>query len=91
MTTPEQIAASEAANRLPPAVLLDIQTSVALIAVRALINAHPNPAAVRQTYDQLLGQLLASPVVLKSPDRSMVLKDLTATLFRPPVVLDTAN
>lgn len=91
MTTTEQKLANEAANRLPPLITLDIQVSVALIAIRALINSHPNPEQVRKIYDQLLGQLLTSSVVLNSPDRSLVLKDLTATLFRPPVLLDTGN
>ncbi len=89
MITPEQQAAREAVARLNPLETLDLQASVALLAIKALINAHPDPAKVRQSYDQLLGQVMAGPGVVGFPDKFLVLRDLTATLFAPPAVLDT--
>lgn len=89
MITPEQQAAREAFDRLDPLEALDLQVSVALLAIKALINAHPDPASVRRSYDQLLGQVMAGPGVVGFPDKSLVLRDLTATLFAPPAVLDT--
>lgn len=86
--TPEQRAAREALGRLDPYETMDLQIAVAHLAIKALIVAHPEPDKVRLYYDQLLGQLIASPGVVGFPDKSLVLKDLTAGLFEPPAVLD---
>lgn len=84
----EQKAAREAVARLEPAETLTLQMAVVFSAVRALINAHPEPDSVRANYDQLMGQFMAGPATAGYPDKAVVLRDLTATLFAPPVVLD---
>lgn len=89
MATPEQMAAREAVGRLGPLDTLDLQVSVAHLAIKAMICAHPEPEKVRLYYDQLLGQVMAGPGVVGFPDKSLVLRDLTATLFAPPAALDT--
>jgi hypothetical protein len=91
MTTPEQKAAQEAVRRLGSTLAIATQTSAMLCAVRALLAAHPNPSSVRTIYDQLIGQLMATPGVVDDPDQMAVLRDLTNTLFRPPVKLDTGE
>ncbi|TQL87459.1 hypothetical protein [Delftia sp. HK171] len=91
MVTPEQKAAREAFSRLGSTLGPVVQMAATLCAVRALILAHPNPEAVRTSYDQLIGQLMATPGIADSPDQMVVLRDMTATLFRPPVQLDTGE
>jgi len=89
MKTPDQKAALEAVARLSQLQILDLQVSVAHLAIKALICAHPEPEKVRTYYDQLLGQIMTGPGVLGHPDKALVLRDLTATLFAPPASLDT--
>ncbi len=87
--TPEQKLAREAIGRLGEDAHY-LQTLASQIAVKALIAAHPNKDIVRQYYDQLLGQLIASGAGHpNSADNALVLHDITATLFAPPVKLDT--
>lgn len=88
MTT-EQKAASDAVARLHPMEVHNIQILVALSAVRALIAAHPQPEKVRDIYEQLITQAIASPFVMGQPDKAIVLRDISATLFAPAVQLDT--
>ena len=57
-------------------------------AVRALIQVCPNQSLVRDIYDQLETQMLTNPAFAISEEARVVLKDFTATLFQPPVVLD---
>lgn len=91
MRTPEQQAAIEAVGRLDDHITLALQIASVHAAVKAMLLAHPEPERVRTVYDQLLGQFIASPAVAGFPDRALVLRDLTATLFAPPVVLDTGD
>jgi len=57
--------------------------------VRALVNAHPDPSRVRTLYDQLEVQMMASPAMATDKAARTVLKDFSASVFQPPVVLDT--
>lgn len=86
--TPEQQSAREAVSRLGDETRT-LQIAAAQMAIKALIATHPDPAAVRAVYDQLLGQFMASTSGLpNNSDRMLVLRDISATLFAPPVVLD---
>jgi hypothetical protein len=58
-----------------------------LAAVRALIATHPDQDKVRQAFDQLIGQMLASPGFLVNTDFGVVLRDFSETVFQPPVEL----
>ena len=57
--------------------------------VRALLAEHPEQENVRLVFDRLLGQMLAHPGFLAEPDRGIILRDFAATLFQPPVEIDT--
>lgn len=86
--TPEQKLAREAVSRIGDETRT-LQISVAQMAIKALISTHPDPDAVRKVYDQLLAQFMANTAGLPSnSDRMVVLRDITATLFAPPVKLD---
>lgn len=91
MKTPEQKAALEATGRIGDQMTLALQIASLHAAVKAMLATHPEPDRVRAVYDQLLGQFIASPAVAGFPDHALVLRDLTATLFAPPVVLDTGD
>lgn len=88
MRNAEQQAAIEAVGRIGDTMTLGLQVASLHAAVKAILAAHPEPERVRAAYDQLLGQFIASPAVAGHPDRAIVMRDLTATLFSPPVVLD---
>jgi hypothetical protein len=60
-------------------------------AVRAMIATHPNPAAVRQVYDQLVTQMLAVPPLVTNPAMSAFLRQESAALFAPAVRPDTEH
>lgn len=91
MTTPQQKAAREAIGRMGNIDALATQIAAAQCAIRAMIATHPEPEKVRAVYDQLVGQLMAIPAIAADSDKMLVLRDLTETLFRPPVVLDTED
>jgi hypothetical protein len=84
MRTPEQQAAFEAMQRMDPLVVLGAQVTLMQCAVRALIQTSPDPTQTRACFDQLLGQIQAYPGFTGSGDLSLVVRDLAATLFRPP-------
>lgn len=88
---PEQKAAREAISRMGNTDALATQIAAAQCAIRALIAAHPEPEKVRAVYDQLIGQLMATLALAHDPDKNLVLRDLTETLFRPPASLDTED
>ena len=91
MKTPEQKAALEAVGRVGDTMTISLQITSLHAAVKAMLSAHPEPDRVRAIYDQLLGQFIASPAVAGHPDHVIILRDLTSTLFAPPVVLDTED
>ena len=85
-SSPEAVAARE---RLDAVEVVAIQLYGLTQAVRALLGTHPEPDRARTVFDQLLGQMLAHPAFLGETDKAIVLKDFSATLFQPPVSLDT--
>ena len=87
--TPDQKAARDAAARLTGAEVLTLQSVICFSAVRAMVATHPEPEKMRAIYDQLIGQFIASPAVVGKPGKSFIIRDLTATLFEPPIELDT--
>lgn len=91
MKTPEQQAAVEAVGRIGDAWTVNLQIAVLQAAVRAMVVTHPEPEKFRAYFNQVLGQFMASQAVAGYPDRSVVLRDLTASLFEPPVELDTSE
>lgn len=88
MTT-DQKAARDAVARLDPMEVHNIQMLALFSAVRALIAVHPQSEKVRGVYDQLTAQVIASPFVMGQPDKAIILRDISATLFAPAVKLDT--
>ena len=60
-------------------------------AVRAMIATHPNQAAVRQVYDQLVTQMLAVPPLVTQPAMAAFLRWESAALFAPAAQPDIAN
>lgn len=91
MKTPEQQAAIEAVGRIGDAWTVNLQIAVLQAAVRAMAVTHPEPDKFRGYYNQVMGQFMASQAVAGYPDRALVLRDLTASLFEPPVALDTTE
>ncbi|MDQ0085028.1 hypothetical protein J2W35_005402 [Variovorax boronicumulans] len=83
-TAEEQQAVFDAAARLGPMEVLGMQISVVVSMLRAMYTTHPHPAKVRYNFDQLIGQLLASPYVGRDPDHALILRDVAANLVRPP-------
>jgi len=73
---------------LQPIEFLALQETVLCCAFRALLANHPEPQKVRATFDQLLGQIQASPAVAgSSQGQSEAVRSFAATLFQPPVTL----
>ncbi len=66
-----------------------IRSAVDLLVLKALIATHPNPDQLRMVFDQLLGQLQASPVVLQDPEYSALIRQKVAEIFAPPAPPDT--
>ena len=89
MRTPEQQAAFEAVKRLEAGEVLALQIGVLQCAVRALILSSSDPATIRGYFDQLLGQIQSYPGATDTKDKSIVLRDLAETMFRPAASLDT--
>jgi hypothetical protein len=85
MRTPEQQAAFDAVKRMGIEELQSMQLMVLQSAVRALMLASPEPEKLRGYFDQLISQAQAYPGVVTSDDRSIVLRDMVSTLFRPTV------
>lgn len=79
--------AVEARARLGATMVLSIQLNTLTVAVRALIDTHPDRDLVREKLDQLIGQMLAHPAFLSDQDQGIVLRDFVETLFQPPVEL----
>lgn len=81
-TNPE---VKSAISELDPVTILSLQVVTLNFMVRALLDAHPDQALVRQVFDQLLGQYLASPAILgASPAQPVILRDLAKGIFAPP-------
>lgn len=67
---------------------ITVQVAALQVGFRALLLAHPQPDAVRTSFDQLAGQLLASPFFLDDPRRATLLRSMTEILFRPQIHLE---
>ena len=81
--------AAAARNRLGHELVLSTHLTGLMAAVRAILATHPEPERVRAVFNQLIGQMLSHPGFLADRDQGIVLRDLAATLFQPPVRLDT--
>ena len=81
--------AQAALDRLGPTVVLATHLYCLTNAVRALLSTHQAPEQARAVFDQLFAQQLAHQGTLDDPDQGIVLRDFAATLFQPPVKLDT--
>jgi alpha-ketoglutarate-dependent taurine dioxygenase len=73
---------------LEPSEFLALQVTVLSFAFRALLTNHADPAKVRSTFDQLLGQLQASPAIAgQGQQHADAIRSFAANLFQPPVLL----
>jgi hypothetical protein len=81
--------AKKARDSLDPTELLALHLYALTAAVRAILAIHSDPPRVRAVFDQLIAQMQAHPAYMASPAKTIVLRDFVATLFQPPVNLDT--
>lgn len=80
-------AAVAARERLGSTQVLSLHLNGVMAAIRALIETHPDRDRVRMVFEQLIAQMLSHPGILDNPDQGIVIRDLAATLFQPPVEL----
>src|SRR5687767_8939889 len=66
--------AQEAKDRLGGFAVQSIYLYGMMAAVRALIATHPDPDALRSSYDRFVGQMMAQPGFLVDRDRGIVLR-----------------
>jgi len=62
---------------------LEIQNLAFSAMLRALYITHPEPEKVQKVYNQLLGQYLASPFCMASPENAAALRAMSEILLRP--------
>ena len=66
-----------------------LRMAVNVTAIKAMIATHPNPGKLKDAFDQLLGQLQASPGVMGNPEYAAFIRQMAGDLFAPPALIDT--
>jgi hypothetical protein len=74
--------ASQEGERLNLHQLHTANIIISHIAIKALIEAHPDGARVKELYEQFLGQMLATPSALGSPSMGAYLRDASERIYK---------